>query len=741
MAFKDYSSVPASNTLLDDGTYIGPNMFRNKVRPALQQIVADGKLLADEVTALGTLKGDKGDPGANVMAIGLFTGASALSIPVGTDLVRTAGYAAKGGGFADLVADAAVDAAYVAANPRSSFISANGRGFRIVLDQRVTPLMLGAAGDGVTDDSAALRAWIALDAREHAVGGPSQTFIVAPATVGAVILPFTKRRTIRGEGATIKVKNASGQFYGILGSASSAEDLSGTEITGIIFDHNKGGNTYTASSNVLTQPHFTFVARAGFDIEVSDNTILDAVCTNSIFLNGADTVGRAVIRNNKWLRTGGSATTHDHSTIYVTGVDADISGNRGYAAAFDATGAACFIETHCTKLTGGGNHCEGYDGFANICGIFSGGDVEDSVFADSSFDVRAFGIRLFSTTSGAHTSGYGIKGLLIDGVKGRIRQSGVTGSNKSIMACAFQPGSSLPVKNVRITNVYVEYDEENTTTTYTSIYPAIGAGETSGTTQFENITISNCEVINAPGPAFALGISGGKFVNCEIDPATCKAINPGQSQSVSYAAYKVGIWCGGRYEGWVKVGATILDTFATSRLVHGAYFGPAADSTAAHCRVDVDVVLAGATTTSFSRVCANVGAFIKPLVTAKLNKAPAFTSATFKAGSIVRDTANDLDYRVLTEGVAWTTHGYANAAPATGTHQVGSTRTYLAPAVGGALGTVCVTAGTPGTWSDFGIIGAARAATQAASVAVDVAGVVADLNALIAKLKTAKLMA
>ena len=49
MAFRDYSITPASNTTLADGTYVGPNMLRNKVRPALQQIMADGKDMADTV--------------------------------------------------------------------------------------------------------------------------------------------------------------------------------------------------------------------------------------------------------------------------------------------------------------------------------------------------------------------------------------------------------------------------------------------------------------------------------------------------------------------------------------------------------------------------------------------------------------------------------------------------------------------------------------------------------------------
>lgn len=54
MAFSDYSATPASNTTIGDNIFIGPNMERGKVRPALQQLAADGKQLSDTVTTLAT---------------------------------------------------------------------------------------------------------------------------------------------------------------------------------------------------------------------------------------------------------------------------------------------------------------------------------------------------------------------------------------------------------------------------------------------------------------------------------------------------------------------------------------------------------------------------------------------------------------------------------------------------------------------------------------------------------------
>lgn len=51
MSFSDYSGTPAENTAIGDTIYIGPNMERGKVRPALQQLAADGRELYDEMIA------------------------------------------------------------------------------------------------------------------------------------------------------------------------------------------------------------------------------------------------------------------------------------------------------------------------------------------------------------------------------------------------------------------------------------------------------------------------------------------------------------------------------------------------------------------------------------------------------------------------------------------------------------------------------------------------------------------
>ena len=59
MAFRDYSNTPSANTMVGNSTFIGPNMPRDNVRPALQQLAADGRGLYDFVntTVSGAVSG------------------------------------------------------------------------------------------------------------------------------------------------------------------------------------------------------------------------------------------------------------------------------------------------------------------------------------------------------------------------------------------------------------------------------------------------------------------------------------------------------------------------------------------------------------------------------------------------------------------------------------------------------------------------------------------------------------
>jgi hypothetical protein len=93
----------------------------------------------------------KGDPGGNVMAVGLFSRLDQLSVPLGTEVIQTSGYAERGLGVARYVE--------VAAGPETAWRrqTQNGRWFELLPDGvNVTLQQFGAVGDGETDDREAI---------------------------------------------------------------------------------------------------------------------------------------------------------------------------------------------------------------------------------------------------------------------------------------------------------------------------------------------------------------------------------------------------------------------------------------------------------------------------------------------------------------------------------------------------------------------------------------------------------
>lgn len=94
----------------------------------------------------------KGDPGGNVMAVGLFSALGGMSIPVGTDVIQTSGYDAVGRGPARYTLDSDQ---VTATATRTRAKSLNNRWFRLA-EAVPNVTHLGAYGDGIHDDTAAI---------------------------------------------------------------------------------------------------------------------------------------------------------------------------------------------------------------------------------------------------------------------------------------------------------------------------------------------------------------------------------------------------------------------------------------------------------------------------------------------------------------------------------------------------------------------------------------------------------
>jgi hypothetical protein len=188
-------------------------------------------------------KGDQGNPGGNVMAIGLFAVAHTLLIPAGADLVQTSGNSVTGIGQALYAVDAASTAADVPAGDRTAFVSKNGRVFRLA-EQVVNPTMTGALG--VDDDTDAVQA--ALD-----LGRDVVTTLIHP--VSGLTLA-SQDITWSGPGGLRGIRGGNSRMITVTGSGTI---LSIAKMIGFNVDFTGSivGNTLTvtATDGIIHQGH------------------------------------------------------------------------------------------------------------------------------------------------------------------------------------------------------------------------------------------------------------------------------------------------------------------------------------------------------------------------------------------------------------------------------------------------------------------------------------------------------
>lgn len=302
----------------------------------------------------------KGDPGGNVMAIGLFGDGPLLLIPLGTDMVRTKGYAATGRGIADYVYSAAVDAAYVAANPRSSFISANGRGFKLAAGQyQVT--QFGAVGNGIADDTDACRAALNLAAA---------SFIAADPNGGGAIVWFPAGRyrhsglvqpqgvSIEGEGPTKSILLVYGVGAANIKCAAATSQLAADQVS---YGHIKGVALRSADATPVSQAMWNAIGFSrftvqevqfqfcggctGISIENATPASLGGPAQWHVRLNGCEWLHVGPNGGVAWL-AGDSETTHEGLTTWIVS-GGQVTGN-GTGTGFNLRGAiGCTFDNVC----------------------------------------------------------------------------------------------------------------------------------------------------------------------------------------------------------------------------------------------------------------------------------------------------------------------------------------------------------------------------------------------------------
>jgi putative cofactor-binding repeat protein len=504
----------------------------------------------------------------------------------------------------------------------------------------------GADPSGSIDSTMAIRAAIANASK--VVVFPPGVYLIRPSNPSDPILTLHDGLRLQGSpDAILKVANNVGPYSGVL----RCTNCSNVIVDGLTIDANIANNPITGESELKKFPRQEIQLWGGSGNRITNCVVHDSSSVNSIDMN---TTTNAVVSGNTFYNMGidPHRIVHDSSAIYVSGgaSGAIITNNSIRAGSFAAASIAATtaIETHIDDVTVSGNAVWGYQAGMNITGV---DDVDDSAVTiiGNSIDAAQECIDLWSLRYGHHTNGYGINGAVIADNSCRIRQMEYIGHNP-IFGIFFNTSSTLPVRNVLISNNVIVFDKE--TTIRRGDKSSIGIGSYgAATVGLENVVISGNVIDNAPFSAIRLAsnISGVRILNNTVR-------NSGSSLDPTIASeYRTPISVSSKYPiiGLDVNGNHIIAESPSTSIIHAFVLDSPPGSRDINY-IDNDVTLLG-TPAAWAGYFA-VDPTSKPFVKMRVSGEPWSRSNTrFRGGSEVYDQTSNTLYFLTEKGSEWQT--------------------------------------------------------------------------------------
>ena len=501
--------------------------------------------------------------------------------------------------------------------------------------------------DGAKDARATLQNIVTHNAGKTIVLPDGAVCLITPIADKSKFLSLPAGTILRGK-ATLRVANASAPYNSVFSSMS----CSGCQITGVTIDANIANNPIADAREIYAHARTEFVL-SGDDLSFRGITIMNSSPINSIIATGS----RITVADSTFKTMGDDPNhiAHDHSTLYLTGSQIVVQGNHFTAIKRDSPAAVTAIETHGTGQSITGNTVADFTNGINLTGV-SATDSEAGVVSGNAIRGVLYCITLWSRGYRSHTSGYGINGLAVSGNSCRVNQLSYSrgAGVSSTTGITVDPGSTLPIANLNVSNNVVVFDLELSIRPGNTVSTGIGWWSVNNQTA-TNVSIDNNIVDNAPVAGIRMAV--GSAVGLEIRGNTIRDAGSSLDPSVNsgYKTPLAAVTASGALQADIE-GNTILDDLAASRMVYPMTLGGPAGVTH-HVRVlDNSIHLLGATTTSFRSYLALLDSNVKPLL--RLVAADKAWNASsypqpMAAGSAVFDVGSGTEFRLWTEGTIW----------------------------------------------------------------------------------------
>lgn len=426
----------------------------------------------------------------------------------------------------------------------------------------------GAAGDGATDDTAAIQATIdAVPASGGTVMFPPGTYIVVPTQTRGLAIKSNLRIAGAGEQSVIKIKDRAGNWQRLFSPRDLGASVENVAFEDLSFDANilnnpeatineKNETTYqtfvhiTAGNNLHVR-RCRFNPYAGvWAVSFTGKTIRDCSVVDSYF--------RFVMRDDK--------ADYDNSAVYVDGVNYIFSGNRFESVPQPQRGARACMEAHGGPAEVFNNTAVGFQTILNIVGQYdAGGSPGDVNCHNNTCTDALLGIMLWPTKPND------LKNVIVADNTIAIAQTKHGAVETSGVYVLFSSEAKGLAANITIARNTITFQDEGRGRAGDFYYNSAGIG-LHNLGGVNGVVIEENTIENAPAAGVMIGLpEPGKrsFQNVRVLNNTI--VNPGQNLAFP-ADYRAGILVTSSAANLTITGNTITDTFPVPRAAAAVVF-------------------------------------------------------------------------------------------------------------------------------------------------------------------------
>ncbi|MDQ6905234.1 MAG: twin-arginine translocation signal domain-containing protein [Chloroflexota bacterium] len=433
----------------------------------------------------------------------------------------------------------------------------------------------GAAGDGATDDTAAIQA--AIDAVPPAGGTvlfPPGTYIVAPQRTVGIAIKSNLRLAGAGAASVLKIKDHLGDWQRLLSPRTIGGRVENFIVEDLAFDGNILNNPEALIDNTVDATYQTFVhITAGANLTVQRCRFAPYSGVWAISFNGSGIQNCAVTDCFFQFVMRDGSPDYDNSAVYVEGVNYTFSGNRFEGVPMPNRGARACMEAHGGPAEVFNNTSTGFQTILNIVGAYNaGGSPGDINCHDNTCTDALQGIMLWPTLPN------NLKNVTVANNTIVVAQSKYGPVDTAGIYVLFSPEAKGRAENIAITGNTIRFEDEGAGRSGFFYYNSSGIG-LHNLGGVSGVVIDGNTIELAPSAGVAIGLpEPGKRVFDSVRVTNNQIINPGQNLGFP-ADFRAGVLVSSTASGIEISGNTIVDTFATPHCPAAVVFDPARGNT------------------------------------------------------------------------------------------------------------------------------------------------------------------